>query len=368
MSRIPETGYRESDFPPIVFYLNCVATNVVAQTEGFVFLKLVPSVSTRRRLLHPNHSSSNTPVVIPSSTEVGVNIASSVPVQAKKLVLVTAFAPGEEHLRDYREAQYQRQQQARTESVFQKRSRYIIGQSIRETIRLLEEEGIDRSCIPMKLGGDYFYTKQFDDWIRTRLSMEDCMGAAPPVQNSSIVNAVVRHVNKRTLIETAKRIVTEDQRQHHHHYSDAATVVTDVSSDCSTRTKKSNRGRRPVVCHRLPNESEEDFERRRMHLYGKRSYERKRSKLPNLQEQFQLLDQANRHLRTKNASLEALINQARQIVGAQQHLHGRTDHHQRKQQPHNQEACAGIQKDSSDDEGEDNDDISIGSLSFLELV
>eukprot|EP00977_Amphora_coffeiformis_P027781 scaffold34644_cov283-Amphora_coffeaeformis.AAC.1 len=355
MSRMP-LDYREADFLSVAFYSSCAGASIEAQTKGFTLLKLVPGGSSRRR--HEDK--------VPSSATAGAEFASSIPIKAKKLVLVTAFTPGEEHLQDYHDAQYQETHQKRSETVFQKTARYVIGQSIRETIRLLEEEGLDRSCIPLRLGGDYFYTKQFDDWIRERLSVEDCMGGAPPVRNSGILNAVVKQANEQVLEETAKRIVAKDQEHHRH---EGASVETEGSSS----TKRSNRGRRPVVCHREPHESEEEFEKRRMHLYGKRSYERKRRKLPSLQEQFQALDQANRHLRTNNGFLEGLIDQARRIVNTHYPMEYSQRHQKQQGRPFSVNmpnafpiAYAGNYNYSHDEEK--NDDISVGSLSFLELV
>ena len=328
ITRLP-TGAKVS--PAIVFYLNSVGTSQAAQTEGYSFLHIVPG-----------RGDAGVNVRVPA--EDSNKLIACLPNKLKSVLLVTAFTHSEEHLLDYTA----HQQQKRTEASFKKGVDYIFGQSVRETVRLLEEKGLDRSVIPMRVGGDYFYTRQFDQWIRTRLSMEDCMGGAPPVRNTGILNSVVKQATKRALLETAQRVVDE-----------AATISTDASSS----TKKSNRGRRQVICQRLPGESEEEFEKRRMFVYGKRSYERKRHKLPQLQEQFQALDHANQRLRSNNRTLEVLVVQAREIVSMYEkgppQLEPRSSLSIERIQDNNQD------NDSSHD---DDDDLSIGSLSFLELV
>ena len=72
--------------------------------------------------------------------------------------------------------------------------------SFRDTMDLLEECGLGQSCVPLSLGGDYFYHLQFSEWIRERMSREGPMSLAPPIRNSSIANAVASKMATKPLL------------------------------------------------------------------------------------------------------------------------------------------------------------------------
>ena len=60
----------------------------------------------------------------------------------------------------------------------QMRPQRIAGNSVRNTLALLEGQGLERSLLPRCLGGDFDFD-QFDEWIRVRLTIEGRMSAAP---------------------------------------------------------------------------------------------------------------------------------------------------------------------------------------------
>ena len=47
-------------------------------------------------------------------------------------------------------------------------------------------EGFHRSCLPWSLGGDFDYDVEIPNWVRSRISIENGMGSAPPVQTNKL--------------------------------------------------------------------------------------------------------------------------------------------------------------------------------------
>lgn len=116
-------------------------------------------------------------------------LRASLPMKSNYVVVAKAFSPEDDHLLDYSARQVQLLGKKSFGS-----SDIIHGNSIRGTLELLEQRGIDRQHIPVTMGGDYFYHQKFDDWVRTRLSLEDAMIAAPPIRNTATANAATARI------------------------------------------------------------------------------------------------------------------------------------------------------------------------------
>lgn len=118
---------------------------------------------------------------------------------------------------------------------------YIAEDSTRQTLQTMLQRGYKRCTIPIYFGGDYDH-HIWDDWIRSRLSVEEIMGSAAPIPNAELAKSGNR------MIELRSSFYPWHQRD-------------------EKQTKKAPF--QPIV-KRLPHESEEDFERRRGNLYAKR--------------------------------------------------------------------------------------------------
>ena len=93
----------------------------------------------------------------------------------RSFVVRSCFEAGKEDLIEF--LTYQTAQ-----SVFfrsHKKANRIIGKSVRETVRLLQEQtGVELECLPRCIGGHYDY-RFFDEWIRQRLTIEATEVAFP---------------------------------------------------------------------------------------------------------------------------------------------------------------------------------------------
>ena len=273
-SRIPKDVAVET-IEPIIFYLTDIfASCENAMNEGTTIFHVINA--GRRPLLQP-------------PPETLKRIVESSAFKMKNIVVARSFDHGQEHMLDYLAFEQERQ----SEKNFG-RAKYVIGNSLRETLNLLEENGLDRSCIPLALGGDYFYSTQFNEWIRERLSIEGSMLSAPPVRNTSTANAVA---SKAVQGMSKTRLVDPDT-----HANVSAT---------------SSRGSSMLV-ERRPGESSKEFEKRRHHVYGKRSYQKKRQEADELRERRRFLRISNAHLQIEHRRLESLLAEA--IVVLAPHL------------------------------------------------
>ena len=284
VSRLPD-GVPYVD-PCIVFYLNTIFAGLEgAATEGFIMFYIVQSASSRV-----------VPVEKIRSDVVG-KIMSSVAFKIKKAIIARAFEPGREHLFEYLAFHQQRHYEIN----YRLGTQNIMGDSLRHTLDLLEENGLDRSCIPVALGGDYFYS-QFDNFIRTRLSCEDAsmMAAAPPIWNSATANNVVARIPK-----AGSRMPQPPASHGEHSHPD---------QHYSEDPRKANSREADILVVRREDESPEDFEKRRHSVYGKRSYQKKQRNNEDLMEQRHRLEGLNAVLRKDNRRLETLMLQARLTV------------------------------------------------------
>lgn len=94
------------------------------------------------------------------------------------VVVAQVHEPGKEHLVDFLAYRQGRTVEVRNASA-DVSVRWIAGHSRGRTLRLLlEDGGLEREVLPADLGGTFAYG-QFHDWIRSRLSVEGAMAAAP---------------------------------------------------------------------------------------------------------------------------------------------------------------------------------------------
>lgn len=147
----------------------------------------------------------------------------------------------------------------------------IASDSANGTVRMLESMGFERKYIPHCLGGDYDY-KQYAEWTRMRISVEDIMSAIPIASN-------------RLSLVSADRVDAPNRKK-----------KTDTTSDEQTRQHNA--------------------------LKARRSYHRRQLELFSLQEHKRVYELRNEPLRKENAFLEDLLARAEACVNH----HLRDDH------------------------------------------
>ena len=157
----------------------------------------------------------------------------------------------------------------------------IGGDSQRETLELLELNGLQRDCLPIEYGGALDLSQAFSFWMQQRSTLE---GATQPA------------------LLTAPPLLAA-----------AVTSLSPASSSvsCSSVVGQVDSG---LLVERLPNESKQDFVRRRNLIYGRRNAEKERRKVEDLENQHRSLLTRNQVLMRDNAFLETLLSQAQLLV------------------------------------------------------
>lgn len=153
---------------------------------------------------------------------------------------------------------------------------YVAEESSKATREALVAQGVPRVALPRCLGGRYDY-KFYDDWIRSRLSIEDCMGAAHPVSNSELANFT------QSLIPP----LFQPNSPHDH-----------------------------TLFEQRPGERPEEFNRRRNLEYSRRFQQRRRQKEADLLDQRSWLRIHNEELEKDNERLENTLAAAKSMVEA----------------------------------------------------
>ena len=200
----------------------------------------------------------------------------------KKFFIVQVFEDsGRQHLLDflgYKQRRY-------AETVFQRPcSGHIAESSVGGTARLLHEYGLSQSCVPRELGGSLNRTS-FDHWIRTRLSVEEIVGA----------NLVTTGL-ARTSAEYALMVQKPSRRKR------------------KTPRKQFQRSKERLDITRQPNETDQEFEKRKNACYARRNYHRKRMELFAAEGEIERYKVANKALREDNERLEGLLSTAKCLV------------------------------------------------------
>ena len=308
----------------ISFYLVSVTRKVSIQTVGLTTLHVI--------------NDGYVPLQSDSAKQLMQKFVKSMPFKAKKGVMGKAFDPQAWNAQLEQTAQ----SQSRTLSQVFCSTQCITGFSVRATLNALEEMGLDRSCIPIGMGGDFAYYRDFDAWVRQRLSVEDVMGAAPLRRNAQLAvvatsagggggfkQAADKKEDEEAAAPVQAIMVGSDtaSRRGRSSCNSGATAGYAMGGDsCSSHSsnctpqKLPSSSSSPNLMQPLPGESPKDFQRRRQKSYANRSYHRKRRQEAELQQRHDLLQTSNQALRKANGHLERLLAQARYLVAEQQQL------------------------------------------------
>ena len=215
------------------------------------------------------------------------------PVRVQNVIVAQAHeGPGREALLDYMAYQ----STMATEFKSRMPAHRIAAPSAERTLALLQQGwGLEAECLPRSLGGKYDYTKQFADWIRMRLSIEDVTSAAPlRCYRPSVVPQVtnIHSVARRGVL---CRVADEQMRRKRR------------SAGQATEQEDERRGDGEEL-------SNLDRERGRNALYARRSYQKRKLELLTLQNQCQVWTERNEAVRQSIAKFEDLIEQAQECV------------------------------------------------------
>ena len=202
LSRV--TVWNES-FERCMFYWQYHFGSEVSQTMGVSFLHVV--------------SSAPSPIISIQNKNWEI-IQKGMPMKTKGLWVAQTYEEGKQELIDFKVFQTMKLLQ-----FFTGRNVIRVAEgSSAANLRALEDAGIRRSAIPPCLGGSYDY-REFDDFIRRRISVEDIMASSPP-SLSLLLSQSQKEVDKsaamvtykprrRKVVEVSERSAVYSRRYNH---------------------------------------------------------------------------------------------------------------------------------------------------------
>lgn len=285
-SRLPEgVSYAQAQ---VLFYLLSVNTCESVQTDGVTSFHII---SSRPR-----------PLVMPDG-DLTLKLHKSMPFRMKQNIVAKVHESLFEHLLDYRCFGQERvcdfHRRAVGQASYEVAS--IRGNSQRETIQLLEQRGMQRNCLPFEYGGELDLSQVFSAWMRQRLTLEGA--ATQPLlitANPATAAASSTSLTCSVSSKTKKFKLTS-----------SATKSSPPSSSASAE-------KQGAVVERLPNETWEDFRKRRNIIYGRRNADKERRRIEEMDHQRQVLALKNQSLVRDNERLERLLAQAQTWLSQKQ--------------------------------------------------
>ena len=199
----------------------------------------------------------------------------SLPVLPKSMITIPIPNPvaGREHLIEYFSFMLVRTNESMSPTTL---AGSIIPSSTAHALERLEEIGIHRIHLPEKVGGSPDFNSKFLEWIRMRLSVEDAMSGALPIQNL------------------------------------LPTLVGPAKPD------RSNKGlseiiRRPFGA-KLDKNAQDEYIRKRNAMYARRRTQKYKIQQVSLQDQIDSLGTENKRLADENKKLELLLARAKMEI------------------------------------------------------
>ena len=246
----------------LAFYLaSSCPGDVTTQNEGIVVLHIVTSAS-------------RPPIEIdPSPWKM---ILEGLPLKLERMIVVQSVEVGKKHLLDYLAYQEARVLQYCSGLPTEQ----VVGNSTESTLELLAALGVTSEYVPTCLGGLYDYSV-FQQWVRTRMSIEDATIANLTQRTQRNILPAVP-VAFLTLPPTSAAAKGEDAEEH------------------KEEGEMSSRG--------------EEYHRKRNAMYVRRFYQKQNLVLTTLQEQVYSLQGRNEALRRENERLESMLRDVESIV------------------------------------------------------
>ena len=239
------------------------------------------------------------------------NFRNALPLRVKpNIVVAQSYEPEKQELLSYLAYKTQRVAQFRNKGNIP----LVAGNSFQHTLRLLQDHGLNREYLPRCLGGDYSYDR-FHDWVCWRLSVEGAMSAAPVMAQLAVAMA------------EGKRTATQQQQQHRRLLGPVATNNRDgldISDPITNKgvlpTSAATDGAITLISARAlattsakppPAAATKPTVTRKKRID---TYERRRIKLRDLEQEKACLEKQNRALKQSNRQLEGYLCQARLTV------------------------------------------------------
>eukprot|EP00977_Amphora_coffeiformis_P014978 scaffold4278_cov173-Amphora_coffeaeformis.AAC.1 len=257
---LPKSSFSQNQ-PQVHFYLATILSCEVT------VLFLVRSGERPRIIVH-NHCK---------------DLLESTLLRVKDVLIVQAHEEGREHLLDY--LGFEQQRVAETNlNISSLENNYIVGQSMDQTLRLLEDRGFDKNTLPTEVGGTVDMST-FNDWVRMRLSIEDSTSAEAITRN--LMGRVAQSVLSTTSQDQALVLPADSTQQRGSLY--------------------------PVLVQRQ-GESDKDFQKRKNASYVRRNYHRQRLSVLVLEGETEQCQRLNNILKAENQKLQDLLAQAEELV------------------------------------------------------
>lgn len=197
------------------------------------------------------------PLVMPANNAYA-SALKSLPFRVAKTVIARTHEEYFEHLLEYRALEQERIATSHRESAgLSHRIARVEGASQAETLSLLEQQGFDRACLPLDFGGDVDLSTSFPEWLRQTVSQERLALPAPYGNDSS---------------------------------------------------------KQGLLVERLPNETVEEFKKRRNAIYGRRNTQKTKRREAEMEAKRVGLIKSNQMLAKDNQRLESLLAQAEMLL------------------------------------------------------
>lgn len=193
----------------------------------------------------------------------------ALPIKSKQIIVAQACEEGRKELLDYIGYQTKRVSEVK----INRRVGLVYADSVAGTLRLLQQRGLDRNCLPISLGGNYQYD-QLNEWVRMRLSLEDYL----PSLSTGCYRSHVPLVGNITSV-SRKGALTLSRKRH-------------VEEDKPTMLVK----------------------RERNALYSRRAYQKRKLEMLTLQDQCAMWESRNNAVRAQNDMLEEILEEAKEMV------------------------------------------------------
>ena len=232
----------------------------------------------------------------------------ALPLRVSKVFVVQAYEWGKEHLIDSLAFQTTRMIQFNS-------SRHVHvlgGQSVAETVRVVQSAGISPACLPQAMGGDYHAPRAFEEWVRMRISLEDIMSASHPILSWQPTLHQQQNQTRTRALPVRTRMMTADDK------TNRASPVSpnENGSHSSNGGSTSPKGRTPSNTSSTTLISrKEDAIRQRKAASARRAYQKQKWATLALQEQVRAWQDRNDAARNEHNRLCALLKQAQSVLG-----------------------------------------------------
>lgn len=165
----------------------------------------------------------------------------------------------------------------------------VAGASVSETLQKAQARGIERSCLPVSVGGTFTDSK-FQDWIRLRISVEDVLSSCPLRVNDAL---------------RFRAIANQQKKQQQQWLSQSAAISTAACSTTNTQNRNNNKQRAPTTSTATA-----------MVPLARHRHSRKVAspEVAKLQEQIKTWEERNQSVKMDNHRLEAHLSAARLLV------------------------------------------------------